>query len=85
MEQPDNQPEQPNAFVRWKYTWHGRLVWALVDLVITYIFGSLAINSGSLWQWGVAILFLINGIYNLVRFIGRVIHGKQNSNNQHAN
>ena len=79
MEKPDDQHTQHNAFVRWKYTWYGRLTWALVDLVISYIFGSLAVNSGTLWQWGVAVLFLLNGIYNLVRFIGKISHGSTNS------
>jgi hypothetical protein len=79
LDTSDDQPEQQNALVRWKYTWHGRLTWALVDLVIAGIFGSLAINSGTLWQWGVAVLFLLNGIYNLVRFIGKVSHGSKNS------
>lgn len=77
MEETDNQRPQHNAFVRWKYTWHGRLVWALVDLVIAYIFGSLAINSGSLWQWGIAILFVLNGVYNVIRCIGALGSGKR--------
>ena len=84
MDKSDNQPNQHNAFVRWKYTWYGRLTWALVDLVIAVIFGSLAINSGAMWQWGIAVLFLLNGIYNLIRFIGKVSHGSKISS-EHAN
>jgi hypothetical protein len=84
LDTSDNQPEKHNAFVRWRYTWHGRLLWALVDLVIAIIFGSLAVNSGTLWQWGVAILFLLNGVYNFVRFVGKVSHGSK-SGVEHTN
>jgi membrane protein YdbS with pleckstrin-like domain len=80
LEKPDDQQTQHNAFVQWRYTWHGRLVWALVDLVITVIFASLAINSGALWQWGIAILFLLNGIYNLIRCAQKLRHGNGNAN-----
>ena len=66
------------AFMRWKHTATGRAVWTVLDLAITYIFASLAINSGTLWQWGVAILFLTDGVYNLIRLIGNVIHGNRN-------
>ena len=74
-----SQPEQ-NWFLRWKHTWSGRMVWSVLDLVIVYIFGSLAINSGSLWQWGVAALFLIDGVYNLVRLIGILLNGNRTNN-----
>jgi membrane protein YdbS with pleckstrin-like domain len=79
LENPDDQQPQHNALVRWKYTWYGRLAWALVDLVIAVIFGSLAIDSGTLWQWGIAVLFLLNGIYNLIRCIQKLRHGKSSS------
>lgn len=80
MSEPDQleKHHKQSAFIRWKYTWYGRLTWTLVDLAIAYAFFSLAIDSGALWQWGIAILFLINGLYNLIRFIGRVIHGSSN-------
>jgi hypothetical protein len=61
--------------MRWKHTAAGRIIWAILDFVIVYIFVSLAINSGSLWQWGVAILFTIDGVYELIRFVGKLIHG----------
>lgn len=73
----DSKPKQ-SAVVRLRYTWQGRLTWAVLDLVIAYIFGSMAVNSGSLWQWGIAVLFLINGAYNIVRCIGRLQRGNSN-------
>ena len=66
-----------NWFMRWKHTWSGRLAWLVLDLAIAYVFGSLAIDSGALWQWGIAVLFLIDGIYNLVRFIGKLRSGRK--------
>jgi hypothetical protein len=66
-----------NGFVRWKHTWIGRAVWTIVDLVIAYIFASLAVDSGSLWQWGLVVLFLIDGLYNVARLIGLLINGRK--------
>ena len=63
--------------MRFKYTWYGRLTWAMLDFVIAYIFGSLAVDSGSLWQWGIAVLFLVDGIYNFVQFLRKVASGRQ--------
>lgn len=68
-----------NAFVRWKHTTFGRLTWAILAGAIAFVFTSLAINSGALWQYGVAVLFLFDCIYNLVRFVGKLINGKQDS------
>jgi hypothetical protein len=59
--------------MRWKHTWSGRLAWTVLDLAIAYIFASFAIDSGTLWQWGLAVLFGLDGLYNLVRFIGKLL------------
>lgn len=78
VEANNNENEQPNAFIRWKHTWAGRLVWMVLDLAIAYIFASLAIDSGVLWQWGLAIFFIGDGIYNFIRFVGQLIrNGKR--------
>ncbi len=68
-------PQNRNAFMRWKHTWSGRLAWTVLDLAIVYTFASLAIDSGVLWQWGVVVLFLIDGLYNFVRFAGKFVDG----------
>jgi hypothetical protein len=62
------------AFVRWKHTKLGRLVWVIITAVIAYVFASLALDSGALWQWGVAILFAIDALYNLVQLARKFIH-----------
>ncbi len=39
-----------------------RLLKGLLDLLIAYIFGSLAIDSGSYWHYLAAIIFAVIGI-----------------------
>lgn len=77
-----SEARQDNAFVRWKHTKLGRLCWAIVTAAIAYGVASLAIDSGALWQWAVAILFTGDSIYNLVQLARKFI---QHDNNQHAN
>ena len=55
----------------------GYLVFGLVELGLAYLFASLAINSGSLWQWALALIFLVGTLQNLVKLIGKFIHGKE--------
>jgi hypothetical protein len=43
------------------------LFFALFELTVAYLFASLAIDSGSLWQYAVAILLFIGAIQNFVR------------------
>ncbi len=38
-------------------------------LGFAYLFGSLAIDSGSLWQWVLAFVLLFNGLAHLIRAI----------------
>jgi hypothetical protein len=66
---------EQNVFMRWKHTWSGRLAWLVLDLAIAYAFGSLAVNSGAIWQYAITVLFLIDAIYNLVQFIRKVFSG----------
>jgi hypothetical protein len=62
-----------NWFIRWKHTWSGRIAWTVLGLTIAYVFASLAINNGALWQWGIAIFFAIDGLYNFARLIGKIV------------
>lgn len=68
---------QHSAFIRWRHTAVGRLCWAVLAGAITYVFASFAINSGSLLQWFVAVVFLIDCIYNLGQLGRKVIHGRR--------
>lgn len=57
-------------------TWHktkqGLLVFSLVELVAAYVLASLALNSGSLLQWVLAIVLLVGGLQNGLKLIVRV-------------
>jgi hypothetical protein len=55
----------------------GYLVFGLAELALAYLFFSLAVNSGSLWQWGLAIILFIGFLQNFGRLIGTLKHGKR--------
>ena len=57
-------------------TRNGYIVFGLVELGLAYLFGSLAVNSGSVWQWTLTIILLVGFLQNLVRLIGVLIRGK---------
>lgn len=76
-----NEKGEHNAFVRWKHTKIGRLTWTILAGAIAYVFGSMAIDSGSLMQWGLAILFLGDALYNLGQLIRKLV-SRDNSANQ---
>jgi hypothetical protein len=54
----------------------GYLVFGLVELGLSYLFFSLAVNSGSLWEWTLAFVLFVGFAQNLVRLIGTLIHGR---------
>jgi hypothetical protein len=59
---------------KWHKTRNGFLIFALVELSLAYIFISLAINSGSLWQYIVLLFLTIGVIQNLAKLIGTFVH-----------
>lgn len=52
---------------RFHKTRKGRIVFGLGELLVAYLFVSLAIESGSIWQYLIAILLVVGGINNLIR------------------
>lgn len=64
------------TFDRWHKTSAGYTVAGLVELAISYGIGSLAINSGSWWEYVLTLIFLIGALQNFVKLIGSVLHGK---------
>jgi hypothetical protein len=79
-----NQPSESkhhNAFMKWKHSYSGRAAWVVLCFAVAYVFGSLAIDNGSLWQWGVAALFAIDGVYNIIRLIGK-LYGRKGTAKQ---
>lgn len=49
----------------------GHLIFGLVELGLSYLFVSLAISSGNLWEYLLAIIFLFGFLQNLVRMLLR--------------
>lgn len=57
----------------------GYLVFGLVELGLSYLFASLAVNSGSLWQWTLAVVLFVGFGQNFVKLIGKLVRGHQAS------
>jgi hypothetical protein len=55
------------AIDKWHRTRTGHIVFGLAEFVLAYIFASLAIDSGSLWQYAAAVILLVGGIQNTVK------------------
>ena len=51
----------------------GYAIFGLVELGLAYLFGSLAINSGSLWQWALAIIFVVGTLQNFFKPIAGML------------
>ena len=49
----------------------GYLVFGLVELGLAYLFFSLAVNSGSLWQWTLTMILLVGVAQNAVHLCAR--------------
>lgn len=64
------------AFDRWHKTSVGYVVSGLVELAASYGIGSLALNSGSWWQYLLTLIFLVGALQNFVKLIGSAFHGK---------
>jgi hypothetical protein len=59
----------------WQETKAGLIFIILFDLLVAYGFASLAIDSGSLLQYFIAIIFLALAITAAVKFFKKVVHG----------
>jgi hypothetical protein len=64
-----------NRFLTWKQTRLGLVVSGVVEAALFYLFASLAIDSGSGWDYLLAIIFLLGTIVSFVKAIKG--HGKQ--------
>jgi len=54
-----------NSYLMWRRSLVGGAVFAVVYMVLAYIFVSLAIDSGSLWQYALAIACLGLGVHSI--------------------
>lgn len=62
---------------RWHQTRVGLLVFGLIELGLAYGVAGLAIDRGGPWWYLLALIFLIGGLQNLVKLIGKLIDGSQ--------
>ncbi|HTB48458.1 MAG TPA: hypothetical protein VK712_00035 [Verrucomicrobiae bacterium] len=62
---------------RWHKTILGLLVFALVELGITYGFICLAIDRGNLLYYLLAFVFLVGSLQNLFKLIGKLFYDKK--------
>ncbi|HUS25789.1 MAG TPA: hypothetical protein VMY99_00380 [Nevskiaceae bacterium] len=64
------------------HTWHqtraGLLVFGALELGVAYLFVSLAINSGSWWQYALTFIFFVGSLQNAVRLIRIFASGSTN-------
>jgi hypothetical protein len=56
----------------------GYLVFGLVELGLAYWFAILAIDSGSLWQYVLMVIFLIGSLQNFVKIVAVRKHNGRN-------
>lgn len=47
----------------------GKFSFAAVELTLAYLLGSRALDTGSIWQYALAIFLFIGGFNNLIRAI----------------
>lgn len=53
----------------------GYAVFGLVELALSYLFFSLAVNSGSLWQWTLVVILFLGFGQNFIKLIGTFTSG----------
>lgn len=58
---------------RFHDTRKGKLIFGAIELVLAYIIVSRAIDTGSLWEWIIGLLFFIGGLNNLARTLFRQV------------
>jgi 4-hydroxybenzoate polyprenyltransferase len=64
------------TFDKFHKTKAGYLIFAFVELAIAYGFISLAIDRGNLWYYLLTLVFLVGFLQNLIKLIGKLIHGE---------
>lgn len=64
-------------FDAWHKTKAGLLVFAVLELLLAYLFISLAIDRGSLIYYILALVMLFGFLQNTVKFVGKFLNGKK--------
>jgi hypothetical protein len=62
---------------RWHQTRAARSLFAAIELALTYVSASLAIDQGSLWLYGISLLLLAAAIHNCIKLVWGFVHGNK--------
>lgn len=62
---------------RWKQTKLGLLTAAVIELLLSYLLTSRAIDTGSWWQYLFALIFLVGGAQNLIQLAKAALRGNK--------
>ncbi len=62
---------------KWHQTKRGLIIFGLIELLAAYLMGSRAIDTGSLIEYFLAVLFFVGAIHNFIRLVSKLIHGNQ--------
>ena len=68
------------SFDNWHKTKLGYAVMGVLELVLAYVLGSRAIDTGSMWQYLLAVILFIGSLHNFYQLIRSVVskgHGKK--------
>lgn len=57
----------------WHQTKRGLVFFGLLELVLAYLVGSNAINTGSWAQYAITLLLLVGGLHNFIKLIGKLL------------
>lgn len=64
------------ALDKWHHTKTGLAAFGLLELAVSYVLVSLAIDSGSLWQYGLALILLVGSLMNFAKLLWAFISGR---------
>lgn len=71
MESKKSDSGTPKAFA-WQESKVGLAVISVLDLFISYIFASLAVDTGSLLQYAIAVVFMALAVGHFVKLIRKI-------------
>lgn len=62
-------------FEKWHKSKLGLLIFGVLELAVAYGFASLSIDRGNFFWYLLTLIFLIGGLQNLFKLIGKIING----------
>lgn len=61
----------------WHATNKGLFTFSIAEILISYLVGSRAIDTGSLWQYFFTFVFFFGGVRNIFKLVVNIIHGNR--------